>query len=328
MAEEVATLDEAAEEPVVTQRLTRAQRQRLLRPLDQRRVKQNPKGFSYIPHNASRAELIKTFGLCGYTVETLDLQQVSLRSNEGATRFWVVYRATVRLTIKDENGKTLAVYSASGAGSAQNQTNEGDAVDNAIKGAESEAFKRCVINLGDQYGLSLYDGGSLESVGGSLVDSPVIQATTQRPETPAAPQYLDVHGRERVELLATRIGLKTKEEALYAASIIAGAPVESLALVQADAGAQILAAFDAIGSAERPMEALAAWLGGCAQPNPDEALVKGLRNKVVSASSQAVLRAVVEDVREHLSKFRLDWATYRALMVQAQERLGLLKVPA
>jgi Rad52/22 family double-strand break repair protein len=324
MAEEAAVV-EATEEPVVTQRLTPAQRHRLLRPLDPRRVHKNPKGYSYIPHNDSRAELIKTFGLCGYALETLNLEQVSLRTNDAANRFWVVYRATVRLTIKDEHGRPLVVYTASGAGSAQNQPNEGDAVDNAIKGAESEAFKRCVLNLGDQYGLSLYDDGALESVGGSLVDSPVIQAARA---TPAPAQYIDKDGRDRIELLATRIGLKTPGETLYAISIIAGSPCESLALVKAEDGPTILSALDSIGSDATPLSALEAWLGNCKQPTADETLVKALRNKVSTASSQAVLRAVVDDVREQLRMFRLDWTTYSRLMMMAQNRLGELKVPA
>ena len=42
-----------------------------------------------------------------------------------------------------------------------------------------------MINLGDQYGLSLYDGGALESVGGSLVDSPAIQAAAPQQSAPA-----------------------------------------------------------------------------------------------------------------------------------------------
>jgi hypothetical protein len=186
VSEATATADETTDEPVTTGRLTLAQRRRLLRPLNEKRIKKNPKGFSYIPHNDSRAELIKTFGLCGYDLETLSVDQVAARTSESQYKknedgspkyvYSYVFRATVRLTVKDEHGGTLAIYTASGAGGSTNQPSETDAVDNAIKGAESEAFKRCAINLGDQYGLSLYDDGALESVGGSLVDSPVLQA--------------------------------------------------------------------------------------------------------------------------------------------------------
>jgi hypothetical protein len=34
----------------------------------------------------------------------------------------------------------------------------------AIKTAESDAFKRAAINLGDQFGLSLYNNGSTQPV--------------------------------------------------------------------------------------------------------------------------------------------------------------------
>lgn len=183
------TTPEATDEPAAVGRLTPAQRRRLLRPLNEKRLKKNPKGFVYIPHELSRAELIKTFGLCGYDLETVNLAQVSFRSNENNSRFWAVFRATVKLTVKDENGNPLAVYTASGAGAATNLPSEGDAIDMAIKSAESEAFKRCVINLGDQYGLSLYDDGALESVGGSLVDNPILRAENERQQgaNPAAP---------------------------------------------------------------------------------------------------------------------------------------------
>lgn len=186
VSEATATAEETNEPAAIeATRLTVAQRQRLLRPLKRTRVKYRGK-FAYIPHNDSRAELIKTFGLCGYDLETVDLRQVVHRQ-EG-NRVTCVWAATVRLTVKDTDGRPLAVLSASGAGSSVNQpiNTEGDAVDNAIKGAESEAFKRCVINLGDQYGLSLYDDGALESVGESLVDSPMLQAAAPQQSAPAA----------------------------------------------------------------------------------------------------------------------------------------------
>jgi hypothetical protein len=40
----------------------------------------------------------------------------------------------------------------------------GEHHDNAVKTAASDALKRCAINLGTQFGLSLYDDGSLADV--------------------------------------------------------------------------------------------------------------------------------------------------------------------
>ena len=41
----------------------------------------------------------------------------------------------------------------------------------AIKTAESQAFKRCAINLGDQFGLSLYNNGGTASVVRAVLDA-------------------------------------------------------------------------------------------------------------------------------------------------------------
>jgi hypothetical protein len=41
----------------------------------------------------------------------------------------------------------------------------------AIKTAESQAFKRCAINLGDQFGLSLYNNGGTGSVVRAVLDA-------------------------------------------------------------------------------------------------------------------------------------------------------------
>ena len=44
----------------------------------------------------------------------------------------------------------------------------------AVKTAESDAFKRAAINLGDQFGLSLYNNGSLKPVvGRTLADGEI-----------------------------------------------------------------------------------------------------------------------------------------------------------
>ena len=53
-------------------------------------------------------------------------------------------------------------YTEWAAGDATNPT-LADAHDQAIKTAESQAFKRCAVNLGDQFGLSLYKNGSTDA---------------------------------------------------------------------------------------------------------------------------------------------------------------------
>ena len=54
----------------------------------------------------------------------------------------------------------------------------------AIKTAESQAFKRCAINLGDQFGLSLYNNGGTSSVVRAVLDSEQARAAdTKEPIT-------------------------------------------------------------------------------------------------------------------------------------------------
>jgi hypothetical protein len=75
----------------------------------------------------------------------------------------------MRLTIRDEHGKEVCHYEDGSTATAQNQT-LGDAHDLAMKSAISLAKKRAAINLGDQFGLSLYNKGQMSAlVKGTLV---------------------------------------------------------------------------------------------------------------------------------------------------------------
>ena len=84
-------------------------------------------------------------------------------SQQGKTTWKVVYEATVQLTIH----QTGAVYteSAIADGVLPDFT---EAADAALKSAESDALKRCAIFLGTQFGLSLYQNGSLVDVIGPV----------------------------------------------------------------------------------------------------------------------------------------------------------------
>lgn len=150
-------------------------------------------------------------------------------------------------------------------------------------------------------------------------------APMEQPAEKPMVRYLDPDGRERVEVLSQRIGIKGKSEMLYVVSILIGAPVGSLAEVKADEGANVLAELDEIGDAERSLEELAIRLAARKQPASNEVLVKGLRNQLQTASAQPVLRAVVENVRDELERFHLPWADYTSLMAVAQKRLSELK---
>jgi Rad52/22 family double-strand break repair protein len=114
-----------------------------------------------------RAQLSKVFGLANWDSEVLDLTMVydvptmtkgdPSRNKPALPAFDTCYRATVRLTIRDFAGNPLCVHSASATGSnIMPDFKHGDNHDFVIKTAESQALKRCAINLGQQFGLSLY----------------------------------------------------------------------------------------------------------------------------------------------------------------------------
>jgi hypothetical protein len=84
-------------------------------------------------------------------------------AKNGKSRWTVIYRATVVLTVK-VNGVELGHWHGTASGDATNQPSLADAHDLAMKTADSQAFKRAAVNLGDQFGMSLYNGGSLDPV--------------------------------------------------------------------------------------------------------------------------------------------------------------------
>ncbi|WP_433793960.1 Rad52/Rad22 family DNA repair protein [Actinoplanes sp. CA-252034] len=162
--------------------LTAEQYEKLLDQLPQFRV-QNLRGQSHLEAWDVRRTLIRIFGFGGFDVETISCEQVAqLEHAPGTiqitkwvggnktsvpnadTRWTVVYRAQVRLIIKAADGTVFARYEDGATGDSSNQPSLGDAHDMAMKTALSQALKRCAVNLGDQFGLSLYNGGKTNAV--------------------------------------------------------------------------------------------------------------------------------------------------------------------
>lgn len=154
-------------------KLTEQQVSFLLSPISDKRVR-HLRGMSHLEAWDVRRQLIRVFGFDGFTVETLGLDLVHENGNPnyrkknkqgeeyGApyTAWTIVYRAQVRLTLKAPSGQPIAMFEDAAAGDAVNQPSVGDAHDLAMKTALSQALKRCAVNLGDQFGLSLYNDGS------------------------------------------------------------------------------------------------------------------------------------------------------------------------
>lgn len=138
----------------------------------------NLRGLAHLEAWDVRRQLIRIFGFGGFSIETLSLDLVHNRGQEGFRRknkqgepygdpftaWTVVYRAQVRLTVFDTSGREICHWEDGAAGDAVNQPSVGDAHDMAMKTAFSQALKRCAVNLGDQFGLSLYNDGSRDAV--------------------------------------------------------------------------------------------------------------------------------------------------------------------
>jgi hypothetical protein len=108
------------------------------------------------------------FGFGGYDTELLSVQVVregSVLGRDGRTRLWsVIYRVHQRLTVKAIDGAPVGSFDGVAIGSAVNVSSLAEAHDLAVKEADSQALKRAAVNLGDQFGLSLYDNGALAPV--------------------------------------------------------------------------------------------------------------------------------------------------------------------
>jgi recombination DNA repair RAD52 pathway protein len=132
--------------------------------------------LSYLEAWDVKASLARVFGFGGFSAETIDTRYeirsaVTGTNAKGAETFQhtAIAMCTVRLTIH----QTGAVYTESAA-SSQVNPQAGEALDFAIKSAESDALKRAATYLGTQFGLSLYNNGSL----GNVID--VILAPDQK----------------------------------------------------------------------------------------------------------------------------------------------------
>jgi recombination DNA repair RAD52 pathway protein len=167
----------------------------LMSPIRPHRIakrSQGGKDLSYLEAWDVRAHLLRTFGFGNFDAEVTEAQPVFERAvkigsgdreKDGIECAWQV---TLRLVLRDGRGREICRFSESSVGSATGSVNYGDLHDNAIKQAASDALKRCAINLGSQFGLSLYDNGSTrEVVKTTLVTPKGMEAATPQEATDA-----------------------------------------------------------------------------------------------------------------------------------------------
>lgn len=162
----------------------------LLKPISKQRVG-HKQGQSHVEAYDIRAHLIRMFGFGNWDFEMLDTEllfDVPRELKNGKPGCYIAYKVTVRITVRNAHGIEVAHYDGTAVGSAsQPDYMRADAHDMAVKTAESQALKRAAINLGDQFGLSLYNGGSTNALvrkvvvdgsDGDVGDLPTIEAET------------------------------------------------------------------------------------------------------------------------------------------------------
>jgi hypothetical protein len=143
------------------------QYQQLLKPLNPQRVakrEQAGRSLSYLEAWDVKAHLIRIFGFGGWSWEVTEAVLAYEDKNERG-QWEVAYKVVGTLTIHDLGCR----YTEAAVGSAS-LPRRGEAHDMAIKTAESDGLKRAAINLGTQFGLSLYNDGTLKDVVGATLD--------------------------------------------------------------------------------------------------------------------------------------------------------------
>ena len=142
--------------------INKAQQEQLIKGINPTRIAKRQggggKSLSYLESWDVKAHLIRIFGFGGWNWTVLRAELAFEEQNERGN--WNVgYKVIGRLYIHSLE----CDYTEAAVGSAS-LSQRGEAHDMAIKTAESDAIKRAAINLGDQFGLSLYNNGSTAPV--------------------------------------------------------------------------------------------------------------------------------------------------------------------
>jgi recombination DNA repair RAD52 pathway protein len=150
--------------------LNKNQKDQLLKPLNPSRVatrNQAGRNLSYLETWDVKAHLIRIFGFGGWSWDVRTAELAFEEKNEKG-QWNVGYKVAGTLYIPCLHCN----YTEAAVGSAT-LPQRGEAHDMAIKSGESDALKRAAINLGTQFGLSLYKKGTLEDVVISTLDKEV-----------------------------------------------------------------------------------------------------------------------------------------------------------
>lgn len=170
--------------------LSRTQVTRLLTPVRPSRIEQK-QGLSYVPAHEVKAELTRVFGPGNWdhTIHDVRLLWETEVYDEGKkkTFYRACYLCACTLRIRDYLGNPIAEVTEYHAEANSNLPDRGEAHAMALTSVESYALRRAALDLGDTFGLHLYNNGSPAGIikGTFLTtdtDSPLYDENT----TPAA----------------------------------------------------------------------------------------------------------------------------------------------
>jgi hypothetical protein len=172
----------------------------LLKPIHPRRVRVRD-GMSHVEGYDIRAELTRVFGFGRWSSEVLE--QAALCERETKTKtytdkktgeqkgghpaWYVVYRSRIRLKVHAPDGTLITFHDGTHVG-ASTHPDFGEAHGNALTNSETYALRRAAINLGDQFGLSLYNKGSMDAIVRWTLVRPEAAAEASTTDTDDVPQ--------------------------------------------------------------------------------------------------------------------------------------------
>lgn len=226
--------------------LNDAQLNQLLQGVNPNRVHQL-RGLAHMEAYDIRAHLNRVFGFARWSADVVSMELLYERFHQGKggkDAVSVGYRAGLCLAVNAPDGSRLASYTEYAAGSASSfpVAKQSDAHDMAIKTAESQALKRAAVNLGDQFGLSLYNNGNPHPIVlGTLVQNPRQDAPVDADAPEVTPDADAEAAWEPSRDFLTEMGAATTSEeknAIWGQAKDDGAPLEYLdALREAGMGA-------------------------------------------------------------------------------------------
>ncbi|MFJ4960193.1 Rad52/Rad22 family DNA repair protein [Streptomyces sp. NPDC088739] len=136
-------------------RLSKEQRDALEAELNAARIAYDDRGNAHIPGWDVRATLTRIFGFGMWSEEITERRLVQDQKYTPDGHWHVSWLVSIRLTCWDPYGTPLGPYEGISIDTVT-QGNRGACHELAVKSAATTALKRAAINLGQQFGLSLY----------------------------------------------------------------------------------------------------------------------------------------------------------------------------